>query len=178
MPILTADSTPGLVQRPGWWSTWWSIMTHDMTRMITAHQDYFDVKMMILAIFFKNEGLQVEWHWYRWDAPHANGCFLLKNGPNRIKHTMFWNSSRNIIQVHVYARTPSIKPNPKKVKAIMDLQRPTTTTEVRRVIGLVQYYRDELELQCMRNQRLVSSPSSCLGSQEPTSLLQHLPCAI
>jgi len=35
-----------------------------------------------------------------------------------------------------------IKPNPKKVKAIMDLQRPTTTTEVRRVIGLVQYYRD------------------------------------
>ena len=35
-----------------------------------------------------------------------------------------------------------IKPNPKKVKAIMELKRPTTTTEVRRVIGLVQYYRD------------------------------------
>jgi len=35
-----------------------------------------------------------------------------------------------------------IKANPKKVKAIMELQRPTTTTEVQRVIGLVQYYRD------------------------------------
>jgi len=28
-----------------------------------------------------------------------------------------------------------VKPNPKKVKTIMELQRPTTTTEVRRVIG-------------------------------------------
>ena len=42
-----------------------------------------------------------------------------------------------------YIITPEgIKPNPKKIKAIQALERPTTTTEVRRLIGMVQYYRD------------------------------------
>ena len=35
-----------------------------------------------------------------------------------------------------------IKPDPKKVQGIMDMARPTTTTEIRRLIGIVQYYRD------------------------------------
>lgn len=35
-----------------------------------------------------------------------------------------------------------IKPQPKKVKAILSMQRPTTTTEVRRLVGMVNYYRD------------------------------------
>ena len=35
-----------------------------------------------------------------------------------------------------------IKPNPKKVQAILDLQRPTNKTEVRHFVGMVQYYRD------------------------------------
>ena len=42
-----------------------------------------------------------------------------------------------------YIITPEgIKPNPKKIKAIQNLERPRTTTEVRRLIGMVQYYRD------------------------------------
>lgn len=42
-----------------------------------------------------------------------------------------------------YIVTPEgVKPNPKKIKAIQDLERPTTVTEVRRLIGMVQYYRD------------------------------------
>ena len=35
-----------------------------------------------------------------------------------------------------------VKPNPNKIKAIQALARPTTKTEVRRLIGMVQYYRD------------------------------------
>ena len=35
-----------------------------------------------------------------------------------------------------------IKPNPKKIDAIQKMTRPTTVTEVRRLIGMVQYYRD------------------------------------
>ena len=35
-----------------------------------------------------------------------------------------------------------VKPNPKKIQAIQALQRPTTVTEVRSFIGMVQYYRD------------------------------------
>ena len=35
-----------------------------------------------------------------------------------------------------------IKPNPKKIQAILDLQRPTDKTEVRHFVGMVQYYRD------------------------------------
>ena len=35
-----------------------------------------------------------------------------------------------------------IKPDPKKVQGIMDLGRPSTTTEARALIGMVQYYRD------------------------------------
>ena len=35
-----------------------------------------------------------------------------------------------------------IKPQPKKVKAILDIERPTTTTELRRLVGMVNYYRD------------------------------------
>ena len=35
-----------------------------------------------------------------------------------------------------------VKPNPKKVQAILDLQRPTNKTEVRQFVGMVQYYRD------------------------------------
>ena len=35
-----------------------------------------------------------------------------------------------------------IKPQPKKVQAIIDMQRPTTKTEVRHFLGMVQYYRD------------------------------------
>ena len=34
-----------------------------------------------------------------------------------------------------------IKPNPKKLQEIMDLGRPTTTSEERAFIGMVQYYR-------------------------------------
>ena len=42
-----------------------------------------------------------------------------------------------------YMITPTgIKPNPKKIKAIQEMDRPTTTTEVRRFIGMVQYYKD------------------------------------
>ena len=42
-----------------------------------------------------------------------------------------------------YIVTPEgVKPNPKKIKAIQALERPTTMTEVRRLIGMVQYYRD------------------------------------
>ena len=35
-----------------------------------------------------------------------------------------------------------IKPDPKKVKGIMDLRQPATTTESRELIDMVQYYRD------------------------------------
>ena len=35
-----------------------------------------------------------------------------------------------------------IKPNPKKVQGIMDLGRTATTTELRALIGMFQYYRD------------------------------------
>ena len=35
-----------------------------------------------------------------------------------------------------------IKPNPKKVQGIMDLGRPATTTELRSLIGMIQYYRN------------------------------------
>ena len=42
-----------------------------------------------------------------------------------------------------YIVTPTgVQPNPKKIKAIQALERPTTVTEVRRLIGMVQYYRD------------------------------------
>ena len=35
-----------------------------------------------------------------------------------------------------------IKPQPKKVQAILDMQCPSTKTEVRHFLGMVQYYRD------------------------------------
>ena len=35
-----------------------------------------------------------------------------------------------------------VKPNPNKVQAIIDLQRPSSKTEVRHFLGMVQYYRD------------------------------------
>lgn len=35
-----------------------------------------------------------------------------------------------------------VKPNPKKVQAILDMQSPTNKTEVRHFVGMVQYYRD------------------------------------
>ena len=35
-----------------------------------------------------------------------------------------------------------VKPQPKKVQAILDMKRPTTKTEVRHFLGMVQYYRD------------------------------------
>ena len=35
-----------------------------------------------------------------------------------------------------------VKPDPEKVQGIMDLGRPYTTTEVRALIGIVQYYMD------------------------------------
>ncbi len=38
--------------------------------------------------------------------------------------------------------TEGVKPNPKKVQAILDMQRPTNKTEVRHFVGMVQYYRD------------------------------------
>ena len=42
-----------------------------------------------------------------------------------------------------YIVTPKgIRPNPKKIKAIQALERPQTVTDVRRLIGMVQYYRD------------------------------------
>ena len=42
-----------------------------------------------------------------------------------------------------YIVTPTgVQPNPKKIKAIQALERPKTVTEVRRLIGMVQYYRD------------------------------------
>ena len=34
------------------------------------------------------------------------------------------------------------KPEPKKVQGIMDLRQPSTTTEARALVGIVQYYRD------------------------------------
>ena len=49
----------------------------------------------------------------------------------------------NEIEYLGYIVTPEgIKPNPKKIKAINAILRPTTTTEVRRFVGMVQYYRD------------------------------------
>ena len=42
-----------------------------------------------------------------------------------------------------YIVTPEgVKPNPRKIRAIQAMERPTTVTEVRRLIGMVQYYRD------------------------------------
>jgi hypothetical protein len=42
-----------------------------------------------------------------------------------------------------YIVTPNgVQPNPKKIKAIQSLERPKTVTEVRRLIGMVQYYRE------------------------------------
>ena len=35
-----------------------------------------------------------------------------------------------------------VKPQPKKVQAIIDMQRPTTKTEVRHFLGMINYYRD------------------------------------
>ena len=35
-----------------------------------------------------------------------------------------------------------VKPQPKKVQAILDMQRPTTVKEVRQFLGMVQFYRD------------------------------------
>jgi hypothetical protein len=35
-----------------------------------------------------------------------------------------------------------IKPDPKKIQAILNLERPKTKRDVRHLIGLVQYYRD------------------------------------
>ena len=35
-----------------------------------------------------------------------------------------------------------IKPHPKKIEAIMNLAQPTTRKDVRRLLGMVQYYRD------------------------------------
>ena len=35
-----------------------------------------------------------------------------------------------------------VKPQPKKVQAILDMQRPTNKTEVRHFLGMVQFYRD------------------------------------
>ena len=42
----------------------------------------------------------------------------------------------------IYNNKGRFKINPKKVQGIMDLGRPTTTTEARALIGMVQYYRD------------------------------------
>jgi hypothetical protein len=35
-----------------------------------------------------------------------------------------------------------IKSNPKKVQAILDIQRPPTNTKVRHFVGMVQYYHN------------------------------------
>ncbi len=35
-----------------------------------------------------------------------------------------------------------VMPDPKKIQGIVDLERPKTTTEVKALIGMVQYYRD------------------------------------
>ena len=35
-----------------------------------------------------------------------------------------------------------VKPDPKNNQVIMDLKRPTTTTEVNILLGMVQYYQD------------------------------------
>ena len=40
-----------------------------------------------------------------------------------------------------------IKPDPRKVHDIMDLERPTTMTEAQTLIGMVQYYRDMRPIQ-------------------------------
>ena len=42
-----------------------------------------------------------------------------------------------------YIVTPEgVKPNPKKIQVTQAMERPTTVTEVRRLIGMVQNYRD------------------------------------
>ena len=49
----------------------------------------------------------------------------------------------NEIDYLSYIVTPDgVKPNPKKIQAIQAMERPTTVTEVRHLIGMVQYYRD------------------------------------
>ena len=35
-----------------------------------------------------------------------------------------------------------VNPDPKKIQGIMDLERPKITTEVKSLLGMVQYYRD------------------------------------
>ena len=51
--------------------------------------------------------------------------------------------SFNEIDYLGYIVTPEgVKPNPKKIKAIQSMERPTTVTEIRRLFGMVQYYRD------------------------------------
>ena len=38
--------------------------------------------------------------------------------------------------------TEGIKPQQKKIKAILNIATPKTTTDVRQLVGMVQYYRD------------------------------------
>ena len=49
---------------------------------------------------------------------------------------------KNIICVGYVVTRDDIKPDMKKVQGIMDLFRPTTATEYRALIGVVQNYRD------------------------------------
>jgi len=49
----------------------------------------------------------------------------------------------NEIEYLGYIVTPQgVKPNPKKIQAIQAMERPSTVTEVRSFIGMIQYYRD------------------------------------
>lgn len=49
----------------------------------------------------------------------------------------------NEIEYLGYIVTPQgVKPNPKKIKAIQAMKRPSTVTEVRSFLGMIQYYRD------------------------------------
>ena len=49
----------------------------------------------------------------------------------------------NEIEYLGYIVTPQgVKPNPKKIKAIQAMNRPSTVTEVRSFLGMIQYYRD------------------------------------
>ena len=52
----------------------------------------------------------------------------------------FW--LKDIPYLNYVITREGIKPDPRKVQGIMDLERPTTTTEARDLIGMVQYCRE------------------------------------
>ena len=58
---------------------------------------------------------------------------------NADKHSFGLDEINSLVNI---VTPEGFKPDPKKIKAIQGMERPTTVTEVRRFIGMIQYYRD------------------------------------